>query len=194
VRLQEVVSPLADPASAANSRRQPFAYSPDAYRRGGLRRERHKRLLAAREEDRTGRAQIVDERLLVLFTGNERRPAWKLFGPVQVAAGDGRQSRLRHPADQLLPVEKLHPIEEAPQLPPPPREVARRERDRRGWPSIVRVRGQNRGAGGASLLHRRGRPVVHRDEAAQPDGDSVSSKVRLGSLNVSSRPGTSGSP
>jgi hypothetical protein len=41
------------------------------------------------------------------------------------------------------------------------------------------VRSQNRGAGGASLLHRRGRPVVHRDEAAQPDGDGVSSKIRV---------------
>jgi hypothetical protein len=44
---------------------------------------------------------------------------------------------------------------------------------------VVRVRGENRGARGARLLHRRGRPVVHRDEAAQPDRDGVSGPVRV---------------
>jgi hypothetical protein len=43
----------------------------------------------------------------------------------------------------------------------------------------VPVRGENRGARGARLLHRRGRPVVHRDEAAQPDCNGVSGAVRV---------------
>jgi hypothetical protein len=46
-------------------------------------------------------------------------------------------------------------------------------------PAVVPVRGENRGARGARLLHCRGRPVVHRDEAVQPDCDGVSGAVRV---------------
>jgi hypothetical protein len=41
------------------------------------------------------------------------------------------------------------------------------------------MRGHNRGAGGARLLHRRGRPVVQGDQATQPDSDGMTSAVRV---------------
>jgi hypothetical protein len=56
-----------------------------------------------------------------------------MLGPVQVAAGDCRQSLLRYRAKQLPPVEGLNTIEEPAQLAPVPREVVRGERD--GWPT-----------------------------------------------------------
>ena len=98
---------------------------------------------------------------------------------MQVAAGDAPQAGLRDPTEELPPVEELDPIEEPAQLPPAPREVAGGERDGGRRPGVVRVRGENRGARGARLLHRRRRPVVHRDEAAQPDRDGVSGAVRV---------------
>ena len=41
------------------------------------------------------------------------------------------------------------------------------------------MRDENRGARGARLLHRRGRPVVHDDEAVQPDRDGVTGAIRV---------------
>jgi hypothetical protein len=60
-----------------------------------------------------------------------------------------------------------------------PPEVAGGERDGRRRPAVVRVRGENRGARGARLAHRRGRAVVHRDEAVQPDRNGVTGAVRV---------------
>jgi hypothetical protein len=81
----------------------------------------------AGQEHGPGRAQVVDERLLVLLAGNERRPTGKLFGPMQVAEGDARQPGLRDPTEELTPVEELDAIEEPASPPPAPHEVAGRK-------------------------------------------------------------------
>jgi Protein of unknown function (DUF1156) len=109
-------------------------------------RKRQGWLLEACEEDRTARTQMLDERLLVRLARNERRPAGQVLGSMQVAARDGREAGVGHPAEQLPLVEELYAVEEAAQPPPVGREVAGRMWDGRRRPEVVGVCDENRGA------------------------------------------------
>ena len=92
---------------------------------------------------------------------------------MEVAGSDRRQPGVRHPAEELRPIEQLEGMGE-PAKPGVAREPLREASPHERGLVPVRMRRDDRGAGLCGRSHGLGDPVVHRDEGSEPDGDRMS--------------------
>ena len=121
-------------------------------------------------------AQVRDDLLLVLGTGQRGLPRREVLEAVEVAVRDDRQARLGDPREEVVPVDELEAVD-----------------DRRGPGGLAgeaggaapaalaglgRVRGDQRGTGVACSRERLIDPIVDRHVLAQAHGDAVGALLR----------------
>ena len=142
---------------------------------GGVRRHvvdagEVRRRVGAQEGDHAGRR---------LRAGQERLPRRHVLGPVDIAAGHARQPLARHPREDVVAVHELVPVDQVAHVRGVGVDAARRAAGRRVALLGMRMGGDDGGARGAGLRHRRPRPAIDPDEPAQAHRDGVDGPIGI---------------
>jgi transketolase len=136
--------------------------------------------LETSEVDRPLRAEVRNDRLLILCARDQRLPAAEVLRSVEVAARDGGKPRLGDPGEQIASVEELVAVDEVGERAAVMREAERVPRRQSVTLGPEGMGGDDHGPGLPGGAHRRVEPLVDADELAQSDRQGMGCEQRVG--------------